>query len=201
MFGIFYQKEKTKDIVEGLPKVEEILEARRTKNSKFIKNNAQKKLKEYFNYYKKKYNNIIANEKTITKIQVFLVKEINNVYKSQDVNISEKHIEIIVKQMTSSSLIKESGDSNILVGEIIAQNKIKKMNKVLKRKIKYEPLIIGISKISNFSDSFISAACFQETTRILTKSAIMGKIDWLKGLKENIIMGNLIPTGTGYKLK
>nr|YP_009540852.1 RNA polymerase beta'' subunit [Phacus inflexus]AYQ93288.1 RNA polymerase beta'' subunit [Phacus inflexus] len=201
MFDIVYEKEKTKDIVEGLPKIEEILEAKKTKNSIAIKNNTQERLKEYFNYYKKKHDNAIANEKTIRKIQTFLVKEINDVYKSQDVKISEKHIEIIVKQMTSNSIIKESGDSNFLIGEIIARNKIEKINKVLKRKIKYEPILIGISRISNFSDSFISAACFQETTRVLTKAAIMGKIDWLKGLKENIIFGNLIPTGTGYKLK
>lgn len=201
MFDILYQKEKTKDIVEGLPKIEEILEAKKTKNSVIIKNNAQEKLTKYFKFYKKKYNNAIANEKAIKKIQVLLIKEINNVYKSQDVKISEKHIEIIVKQMTSNIIIKKSGDSKFLIGEIIARNKVEKINQMINKKIKYEPLIIGISKISNFSDSFISAACFQETTRILTKSAIMGKIDWLKGLKENLIFGNLIPTGTGYKLK
>lgn len=201
MFDIIYEKEKTKDIVEGLPKIEEILEAKKTKNSIEIKNNVQQKLKEYFKFYKKKYDNSVANEKTIKKIQAYLVKEINDVYKSQDVKISEKHIEIIVKQMTSNSIIRESGDSKFLIGEIINRNKIEKINKILKRKIKYEPLIVGISKISNLSNSFISAACFQETTRILTKAAIMGKIDWLKGLKENVIFGNLIPTGTGYKLK
>lgn len=201
MFDIVYEKEKTKDIVEGLPKIEQILEARRSKNSIIIRKNAQEKLKKYFKYYKKKHNNLIAAQKTIKKIQFRLVKEINSVYKSQDVKISEKHIEIIVKQMTSNVIIKASGDSSFLVGEIIALNKIEKINRLIKRKIKYEPLILGISKISNFSDSFISAACFQETTRVLTKAAIMGKIDWLKGLKENIIFGNLIPTGSGYKLK
>lgn len=201
MFDIVYEKEKTKDIVEGLPKIEEILEAKKTKNSIVIKNNFQQRSKEYFKYYKTKYNNSIANRKTIKKIQVLLVKEINNVYKSQEVKISEKHIEIIVKQMTSNVIIKYSGDSKFLIGEIVALNKIEKINQLLNKKIIYEPLILGISKISNFGDSFISAACFQETTRILTKAAVMGKIDWLKGLKENIIFGNLISTGTGYKLK
>lgn len=201
MFDIIYAKEKTKDIVEGLPKIEEILEVRKTKNSIILEKNAQEKLKIYFEYYKKKYSNLIATQKTIKKIQALLVKEINDVYKSQEVKISEKHIEIIVKQMTANAIIKETGDSKFLIGEIVAINKIEKINQILKKKIKYEPLILGISKISNFSDSFISAACFQETTRTLTKAAIMGKIDWLKGLKENIILGNLISTGTGYKLK
>ena len=79
--------------------------------------------------------------------------------------------------------------------------KIEKINWKLKNKIKYEPILIGISKISLSNSSFLSEASFQETTRVLTKSAIEGKIDWLYGLKENVILGNLIPAGTGYKFK
>jgi DNA-directed RNA polymerase subunit beta' len=201
LFEIGYEKQKTKDIVEGLPKVEEILEAKKKRNSIIIKNNIQEKLKINFSKYQKKYNNEISTEKTIKIIQTSLIKQIQNVYQNQGVNISNKHIEIIAKQMTSKVIIKESGDSNLLIGEIIELTKLKKLNQTLiSKKITYEPMILGISKISTLSNSFISAACFQETIRVLTKSAIMGKIDWLKGLKENLILGNLIPTGTGYNL-
>lgn len=103
--------------------------------------------------------------------------------------------------MTSKIIICEDKLKKFLPGEILETNKIIKINKTLKNKIKYEPIVLGISKSSLSKNSFISSACFQETTRILTKAAIMGRIDWLKGLKENIIMGNLIPTGTSYNIK
>jgi DNA-directed RNA polymerase subunit beta' len=96
-------------------------------------------------------------------------------------------------------MITENEASNLMTGEIIETTKIEKINRKLKNKIKYEPVLIGISKISLSNSSFLSEASFQETTRVLTKSAIEGKIDWLYGLKENVILGNLIPAGTGYK--
>nr|YP_010700366.1 RNA polymerase subunit beta' [Flexiglena variabilis]WCH63514.1 RNA polymerase subunit beta' [Flexiglena variabilis] len=200
LFLITYKKQKTKDIVQGLPKVEELLEIKKTKDFKTIDKNPQAKLKKFFAYFQKKYENSIANRKSIEKIQKLLVKKIQYVYQSQEVNISDKHIEIIVKQMTSKIIIKEEGDSNLITGEIIDINKVEKINKNLLKKIKYEPIILGITKVSLLNESFISAACFQETTRVLTKAAIKGKIDWLTGLKENIIIGNLIPTGTGFKI-
>nr|YP_009538653.1 RNA polymerase beta'' subunit [Phacus pleuronectes]AYQ93659.1 RNA polymerase beta'' subunit [Phacus pleuronectes] len=199
LFKLIFKKEKTKDIVEGLPKIEEILEIKK-KNSSSIKMNIQKKTKKYFTYYKTKYNNSLANRKTINKIQNYLIKQIQEVYKSQNVNLSEKHIEVIVKQMTSKVMLTKKGESNLIPGEIIDINKIEKINQNLKKKANYEPIILGISQIPKINNSFISAICFQETTQILTKSAVNGKIDWLKGLKENLIMGNLIPTGTGYKI-
>ncbi len=101
--------------------------------------------------------------------------------------------------MTSKVIITEKGDSNILTGEIMELNKVEKINKILEKKVQYEPILIGITKLSLSNSSFISEASFQETTRILTRSAVEGKIDWLYGLKENIILGNLIPIGTGYK--
>ena len=124
-------------------------------------------------------------------------KKIHKVYKDQKVNISEKHIEIIIKQMTSKIIITTNINSNLLKGDILDRKKIEKINLTRNIKIEYEPILLGISKISLLNDSFISSASFQETVRILTKSAIMGKLDWLKGLKENIILGNLIPSGTG----
>lgn len=200
LFLTNYKTQKTKDIVQGLPKIEELLEIKKTKDLKTIEKNPQTRLKKFFSYYQKKYENNIANRKSIEKIQKLLVKKIQFVYQSQDVNISDKHIEIIVKQMTSKVIIKEEGSSNLMIGEIIDINKIEKINKNLKMLAKYEPILLGITKISLLNDSFISAACFQETTRVLTKAAIKGKIDWLTGLKENIILGNLIPIGSGFKL-
>ena len=201
IFQSLYKKQKTKDIVQGLPKIEEILEAKKTKNLKTLKNNPHEILRKYFEYYQQKYKNQTATRKSIEKVQQLLVKKIQQVYSSQDVKISDKHIEIIIKQMTSRVLIKSEGESQFVIGEIININKIEKINKKFTNKILYEPTLLGITKISLLNESFISAACFQETTRVLTKSAIKGKIDWLIGLKENIIMGNLIPIGTGHKLK
>ena len=101
--------------------------------------------------------------------------------------------------MTSKAMILGNGDSNFIVGEILEVTRIEKINKKLKNKIKYEPILIGISKISLSNPSFLSQASFQETTRVLARAAIEGKIDWLYGLKENLMLGNLIPIGTGYK--
>nr|YP_010700414.1 RNA polymerase subunit beta' [Phacus arnoldii]WCH63547.1 RNA polymerase subunit beta' [Phacus arnoldii] len=199
IFNLIYKKKKTKDIVEGLPKIEEILEVKETKGSKIINKNPKKRLKQQFELIKQNNNNSLANRKTIKKIQNYLIKEIQSVYLSQGVKISEKHIEIIIKQMTSKVIIKEKGHSNLLSGEILEINKIEKINQTLRKKASYEPILLGISKVCLLNESFISAACFQETTRILTRAAIMGKFDWLSGLKENLILGNLIPTGTGYR--
>lgn len=196
---INYFTEKTNDIVEGLPKVEELLEAKKNKNSQTITNNLHEKLKNIFHNYKKKYDEFASTRKAISKLQEDLIETIAKVYSLQNVNIAEKHLEIIIKQMTSKVLIKQSENKNLLVGEMIDINKVEKINQTMKNKIRYEPIIIGISQIPMTSESFISAACFQETTRILIKSAISGKTDWLKGLKENIIIGKVIPAGTGYK--
>lgn len=196
LFYINYKKQKTEDIIQGLPKVEELLEAKKKVFLKKIKNSLHEKLQKYFIKISKRKTNEIAAKKSIKKIQKALTKKIQEVYISQGVVISDKHLEIIIKQMTSKIIIKKEGDSKFISGEIIELIKVEKLNKKLKNKIIYEPIIIGISKLSLTNESFIAEACFQETTRILTKSAIEGKIDWLYGLKENLILGNLIPAGT-----
>nr|YP_010700493.1 RNA polymerase subunit beta' [Strombomonas costata]WCH63639.1 RNA polymerase subunit beta' [Strombomonas costata] len=201
IFYTHHQKQKTEDIVQGLPKIEELLEAKKTSNFRSISNNPHEKLKKLFTCFEKKYSNEIAVRKSIDRIQKLLVEKIQSVYKTQGVNICDKHMEIIIKQMTSKVIILEAGDSNLINGETIEINKIEKINYKLETKVKYEPIIIGISKISLSNQSFISEASFQETTSVLTKSAIEGKIDWLCGLKENLILGNLIPVGTGYKMQ
>jgi DNA-directed RNA polymerase subunit beta' len=135
------------------------------------------------------------------ELQRYLVDEVQKVYRLQGVTINDKHIEIIVRQMMRKVRIEESGDTDFLVGEQVDKATFEEANrKVLKKKGKpaqAKPLLLGITKASLTTESFISAASFQETTRVLTEAAINGLVDELRGLKENVIMGRLIPAGTG----
>ena len=123
-------------------------------------------------------------------------------YLSQGVQIADKHIEIIVKQMTSKVRVSFSGDTTLLPGEVLDINQAEMVTKAALSTSEepplYRPMLLGLTKASLNSDSFISAASFQETTRVLTEAAIEGKKDWLNGLKENVIIGRLIPAGTGF---
>ncbi len=244
------EKETTGDIVQGLPRIEEILEARkknmivkriptsqkrgllsqktsldvnfefqkvRTSIKENEKINPHKLIKVYFNYYGLlkfflcdrtktfKYarltDNYEASHKSFKKVQLFILNSVQSVYKSQGVTINDKHLEVIIKQMTTKVLITYEGDTPLLQREVIDLYHIQYINKILiteKKQIAcYVPLLLGITKAALNNPSFISAASFQETTRVLTKAAIEGRIDWLRGLKENIVIGHLIPAGTG----
>ena len=244
------EKEITGDIVQGLPRIEEILEARKknfvikklpTSKKKGLlvqkssldtnfefkklgitikeseKINPHKLLKVYFNYYglvkyffcdkllTVQYNRLIKNYegsyKSFKKVQSFILSSVQSVYSSQGVAIHDKHLEVIIKQMTTKVLITHEGNTPLLRREVIDLYHIQHINKIVKFQGKqsayYVPLLLGITKAALNNPSFLSAASFQETTRILTKAAIEGKIDWLRGLKENIIIGHLIPAGTG----
>ena len=244
------EKEITGDIVQGLPRIEEILEARKknliitkipTSKKKGLlvqktsldpnfefkklgtaiqeneKINPHKLLKVYFNYYglikffvcdqKKKieYNRLIQNYegsyKSFKKVQSFILNSVQSVYQSQGVTINDKHLEVIIKQMTTKVLITYEGNTPLLRREVIDLYHIQYINQIIQLQDKqpacYVPLLLGITKAALNNPSFISAASFQETTRVLTKAAIEGRIDWLRGLKENIIIGHLIPAGTG----
>ena len=131
----------------------------------------------------------------------YLVDEVQEVYRLQGVKINDKHIEVIVRQMLRRVIIKEVGDSNFLVGEHVERHLFEEENDRLKAQGKQpataEPLLLGVTKASLSTESFISAASFQETTKVLTQAAISGKTDHLRGLKENVILGRLIPAGTG----
>ena len=131
----------------------------------------------------------------------YLVDEIQEVYKLQGVKINDKHIEVIVRQMLKRVRIKEMGDTTFLLDDQVEKQVFEEENaRVLAEGGKpaiAEPLFLGITKASLITDSFISAASFQETTKVLTQAAVAGKTDNLKGLKENVIMGRLIPAGTG----
>ena len=131
----------------------------------------------------------------------YLVTEVQNVYRLQGVKINDKHIEVIVRQMLRKVEIVEPGDSNYLPGEQAERKNVLEENKQLiedsKKPIVFNPVLLGITKASLVTESFISAASFQETTRVLTEAAVRGASDGLKGLKENVIVGRLIPAGTG----
>jgi len=132
----------------------------------------------------------------------YIVNEVQEVYRLQGVKINDKHIEVIIRQMLRKATIIKSGDSDFLEGEQVEFSRIKISNRILEKKKKitatFSRDLLGITKASLATESFISAASFQETTRVLTESAVAGKKDELRGLKENVIVGRLIPAGTGY---
>ena len=138
------------------------------------------------------------------QLQEYLVNEVQEVYRLQGVTINDKHIEIIVRQMLRRVRIEEVGDTDFVVGELVDRFVFNEENdKVVAgdgRPATAKPILLGITKASLSTDSFISAASFQETTRVLTEAAISGKVDDLRGLKENVIVGRLIPAGTGLSL-
>nr|YP_010338575.1 RNA polymerase beta'' subunit [Rhodaphanes brevistipitata]UNJ18525.1 RNA polymerase beta'' subunit [Rhodaphanes brevistipitata] len=199
--GLTYETFKTGDIVQGLPKIEEILEVRKksegTNNPHILLEN------KFAKYLEGKLNLQDSVRLSLQEIQLFLVEIVQSVYRSQGVEIADKHIEIIIKQMSSKVKIKNGGDTGYLPGDLVEIQKIEKQNETMRSLNKelatYNPLLLGITKASLNTESFISAASFQETTKILTEAAISGKLDWLKGLKENVIIGRLIPAGTGFE--
>jgi DNA-directed RNA polymerase subunit beta' len=139
--------------------------------------------------------------KGVEELAAYLVNEIQEVYRLQGVSINDKHIEVIVRQMLQKVEITDGGDSELLTGEQIDRLELEEINERLvsekKKPAVGVPVLLGITKASLQTRSFISAASFQETTRVLTEAAVNGKVDTLEGLKENVIVGSLIPAGTG----
>ena len=138
---------------------------------------------------------------SVETAQKYILEEVQKVYRQQDVGINDKHIELIVRQMTRRILVVTEGDTDLLPGLEVSIHEFKAANlqaiKEGKRPAVGRPILLGITRASLRSDSFLSAASFQETTRILADAAIRGKVDELHGLKENVIIGGLIPAGTG----
>ncbi len=237
---LVFERQKTGDIVQGLPRVEELLEARKPKDSAiaaeedgvaiieyeddtprlFIENeNGRVEIK-----YPIEASVIVNDKQKIHKgdaltsgpmnphdvirlkganaAQQYLVDEVQRVYRSQGVEISDKHVEVIVRQMIKKVKVLDSGTTRLLPGELVEIKTIEAENAKARenggQEATYEALLLGITKASLNTESFISAASFQETTRILTEAAVEGKKDMLRGLKENVIIGRLIPAGTGY---
>ena len=229
------------DITQGLPRVEEIFEARRPKGECLLSEVAGKvKIKEDAKTYQ---ITIITGEgdidyearkpvvlkvkngdtvepgtqltagainpadllvtKGLKGLQQYLLSEVISVYRGQDVKVNDKHIEIIIRQMLKKVKIEDSGDTNLLTGDIVDISKCDEENeRVLKsggRPAIARRILLGITKASLSTESFLSASSFQETSRVLTDAALKGKVDNLIGIKENVIIGKLIPAGTGLK--
>ena len=235
---------KTKDITGGLPRVVELFEARRPKETAVISEidgtvrygeitKGQRKIlvtadngeeREYLiprgvHINVQEGERVVAGEPLMDgprdphdilavlgekELQKYLVNEIQEVYRLQGVNINDKHLEVIVRQMMRWIKIEDVGDSEFLLEQVIDKFKFQHANDDLREKDQTQaigrPLLMGITKASLATDSFISAASFQETTRVLTEAAISGKVDRLRGLKENVIVGRLIPAGTGLDI-
>ena len=199
LITLFYQRLKTGDIVQGIPKIEEFFEARQTKQGEYLVNNLHEQLQRFFFKYQKVYSLDIAVKKSFQELQEFIVDGVQGVYQSQGVTISDKHLEIIVRQMTSIVRIVNGGSLGLLPGELVNVDSIELFNRGVDGQIaEYEPIVLGITKASLETKSFISAASFQETTRILSRAAVSKKTDFLRGLKESVIVGHLIPAGTGF---
>jgi DNA-directed RNA polymerase subunit beta' len=143
------------------------------------------------------------SSKGSTPTELYLVGEVQNVYKSQGVDIHDKHIELIVRQMLKKVRVENAGETDLLPGQLVDKSVLERENERVKSEKKeqatFEPLILGITKASLATESFLSAASFQETTKVLTDASIEGKVDRLLGLKENVIIGKLIPAATGLK--
>jgi DNA-directed RNA polymerase subunit beta' len=143
----------------------------------------------------------ILRLKGVTALADYLVKEIQDVYRLQGVKINDKHIEVICRQMLRKVEIVHPGDTRLLKGDQVERSRVLDANDVAMKEGKqpaiWEPMLLGITKASLATESFISAASFQETTRVLTEAAVRGSTDGLHGLKENVIVGRLIPAGTG----
>jgi DNA-directed RNA polymerase subunit beta' len=254
---LVFERTKTGDIIQGLPRIEELLEARKPKEACILARrpgtvqltwrddepdeikvieaggaiaeypigpgqnvmvsdgqevkvgepltdgpaNPHEILEVFFEFNKEEgiYESALQ---ALRATQTFLVNEVQSVYQSQGIDISDKHIEVIVRQMTSKVRIDDGGDTTMLPGELVELRQVEQVNEAMSitggAPAQYTPVLLGITKASLNTDSFISAASFQETTRVLTEAAIEGKSDWLRGLKENVIIGRLIPAGTGY---
>lgn len=255
---LVFERAKTGDIIQGLPRIEELLEARKPKEAcilakrpgtaqviygddetvevKIVESdgvtteyqllpgqnvlvldgqevragealtdgpaNPHEILELFFELHRETLGTHEASLISLQEVQTFLVNEVQSVYQSQGIDISDKHIEVIVRQMTSKGRVEDGGDTTMLPGELVELRQIEQVNEAMSitggAPADYVPMLLGITKASLNTDSFISAASFQETTRVLTEAAIEGKSDWLRGLKENVIIGRLIPAGTGF---
>ena len=231
------------DITQGLPRVEELFEARKPKGLAIITEFAGRAT---LSDTKKKREVIVTNEETgeskaylipygsrikvqdgqmleagdeltegsvnphdilkikgLRAVQDYMLREVQRVYRLQGVDINDKHIEVIVRQMLKKVRVEEKGDSELLPGTMVDVLEFEDINKQLEAEGKEpatgEQIMLGITKASLATDSFLSAASFQETTKVLTEAAINGKVDHLVGLKENVIIGKHIPAGTGMK--
>nr|QWK41792.1 RNA polymerase beta'' subunit [Protohalopteris sp.] len=254
---LLYERFKAGDIVQGLPKIEQILEARNPKNAAFLATrpgiinninyisnqilisiapsnrveeyslirsskllvkqfqfikvgesltegpiNPHTLMHIYFRYFcsLSTLSMYEAAYRTTKKLQSIIFNSVQAIYISQGVIIADKHLELVIKQMTNKVSLDYHGETNFLPGDILDLEQAKYINLCIKNnhKLVFRPIVLGITRSSLRTDGFLAAASFQETTRVLTQAAMQGKTDWLRGLKENAITGRLIPAGTGF---
>ncbi len=236
---LVFERLKTGDIVQGLPRVEELLEGRKSKDACIIaatdavvetvkeddhvlvylvteKGREEVQLPVGANVLVKDKQEIKAGQQItdgpinphelleaagVIAVRKYLVDEVQRVYRSQGVEIADKHVEVIVRQMSKKIRVDAGGDTRLMSGELVDERDMNELNKELTKDqtpASGHPILLGITKASLNTESFISAASFQETTRVLTEAAVSGKKDYLRGLKENVIIGRLIPAGTGF---
>jgi DNA-directed RNA polymerase subunit beta' len=240
---LIFERQKSGDIVQGLPRVEELLEGRKSKETAVLasydavaeiewEDDAPKLYLVSQDYGRQEVSmpvgaNILVEDKEqvtlgqaltdgtinphdiveisgVEAARKYLVDEVQRVYRSQGVEIADKHVEIIVRQMSKKVKVDEPGDTKFLSGELLDEKHVLAENIRVAQDVPdgveatYHSVLLGITKASLNTDSFISAASFQETTRVLTEAAVEGKLDILRGLKENVIIGRLIPAGTGF---
>ncbi len=233
------------DITQGLPRIEELFEARRPKGLAIISEiggtitvNESKRRREvtvtndelgeaktyvipYGSTIKVQDGDVIESGDELTvgsvnpndilhikgpqAVQVYITREVQRTYRMQGVDINDKHVEVITRQMLRKVRVENAGDTNLLIGSLVDIFELNDANKALDENgggvhATYSPVLLGITKASLATDSFLSAASFQETTKVLTDAAIKGKVDPLLGLKENVIIGKLIPAGTGMPM-
>nr|YP_009233769.1 RNA polymerase beta' subunit [Bouteloua curtipendula]AMB49464.1 RNA polymerase beta' subunit [Bouteloua curtipendula] len=196
-----YEKSRSSDITQGLPKVEQIFEARSIDS---LSPNLERRIEDWNECIPRilgvPWGFLIGAELTIAQSRISLVNKIQKVYRSQGVQIHNRHIEIIIRQVTSKVRVSEDGMSNVfLPGELIGLLRAERAGRALDESIYYRAILLGITRASLNTQSFISEASFQETARVLAKAALRGRIDWLKGLKENVVLGGIIPVGTGFQ--
>ncbi len=197
---------ETEDIVQGIPKIEQLFEARETQAGYRIPDNIHVLLQNHFDSLRKKLPEALfarAVRESILYIQRVLVEKIVEAYSNQGVEIAEKHVEVVVRQMTNRVRITKPGSSGLLPGEFVPLFFVEKLNSRRRQKksqlpgAQYEPVILGISKSVLHSESFLHAASFQRVSQVLIQSAVARKTDFLKGLHENLLVGQLLPVGTG----
>jgi len=240
------------DITQGLPRVEELFEARKPKKMAILSDiNGQVEIEEtrknamisiivtnpedgevrtyqtpYFSGIRVRSGNTVTAGDKLTEgalnphdvmrilgkgaTQAYLISEVQKVYRQQGVDINDKHIEVIVRQMMRKVKVEDGGDTELLAGTTVDSNDVKQANAAINKRIEAgeaelrvaeaSPLLMGITKASLATESFLSAASFQETTKVLTEAAIKGKVDRLIGLKENVIIGKLVPAGSGLSM-
>ena len=189
-----FEQSDAGDIVQGLPKIDELLEAREPVEKRFSGIHFQ--LACYWRKYLRVYGPTHGCTRSFEQLRALIVNEIQEVYQSQGVYIADKHVEIIVRQMTTRVIILHPGSTGLLSGDMIDMYRAQHLS-LVDPQLKFRPVLLGITRAALTAESFISAASFQETKRVLANAAINGQIDWLTGLKENVILGRLIPAGTG----